>query len=135
MLEVKYFLGFETQLRKGLMVKRNFPHVRGKGTAKGLQKGNENTFNLNRASKDQRVPKLLLLPCELMERGLHDGSVYSNLVSNVQTWGAKDRTNKKPLLDTRTTFVPCISKCINSPNYTEKFPELPAKQGSPTAAL
>lgn len=54
------------QLRKDLMVKRHFLHVEEKGTPKGLQKGNENNFNLNRASKGQRAPKLLLLPCHFV---------------------------------------------------------------------
>lgn len=59
----KIFSGFETQLRKGLMVNRHFFHVEEKENPK---KENENTFNLNRASKGQRAPKLLLLPCHFV---------------------------------------------------------------------
>lgn len=63
--EVKFARGkiFEMQLRKGLMVKRHFLHVEEKEYPK---KENENAFNLNRASKGQRAPKLLFLPCHFV---------------------------------------------------------------------
>lgn len=45
------------------MVNRHFLNVEEKENPK---KENENTFNLNRASKGQRAPKLLLLPCHFV---------------------------------------------------------------------
>lgn len=67
-----------------------------------------------------------------MEKDLHYGSVPGNQVSRCTSVGSgelKTVWTQSRIRGTRTSFAPCLSKSVSSPNCVKLFPELSTKAG------
>lgn len=93
----------------------------------------ERKFNLNRTSKGQRAPKLLLLPCHLVNLQ-KEVSVHSSQFLMYKCVQLRQDKHKASSGYQDELCSVSLSKCISSPNYMEKFPELSAKQVLTTTA-
>lgn len=137
----KIFSGFKMQLKKSLMLKRHLLHVEEKERLKDCRKGVKmSSTSAVQGQQRPESPQAASLLAILWTYGKRSPSWFSSRQSGVQctTVGSGELKTVRIqtlILGTGTSFALCLSKCINSPNYMKKFPELLTKQDSLTPTL
>lgn len=117
------------------MAKRHFLHVEKKEHPKCCRKGMKIQPQQDQQSPESSQAALASLPfCELIERGLHHVQFTAVGFLMYKCVELRQDEHKASSGYQDELCSVSLSKCISSPNYMEKFPELSAKQGSPTPA-